>query len=117
METQAFTDVLYRWENIATMVGVWVFVHTLYRAAPTFAKSTLGATLQPLMPLAITQAAVWFPGLQPDDMRWGARVMLGLVLGFGAAHAVKIVKQTILRKDPRIRPQTELPIPTVPKDV
>jgi hypothetical protein len=104
---QALMDMMLRLENLVTMAACWIAVGAFGRVFPSFAKSTIGARLQPLAPIGFCSAAVWLPGLQPDDMPLGMRVMLGVILGFGAGHMHKILKQTGFGSDSRIKTRGE----------
>ena len=100
-----FLNVLMRFENLLTMAGAWVIVKTAPKFLPKkFAKTALGARFQPLAPLVICSIAVWLPGLQPDDMGIGTRIMLGIVLGWGSGHVNKIWRQSVFGEDSRIKP-------------
>jgi hypothetical protein len=94
--------ILLRTENLLTMIGVWVLIGAFGQVFPSFSDRAGWARFQPLAPLALCELAVWIPGLQPEDMGLGARVMLALCLGFGVGHVHKIIKQTGLGDDERI---------------
>lgn len=100
---QEFMDLLWRLESLLTMGGVWVLMSAAKKTAPKIMNTPIAARLLPLVPLALCSGAVWLPGIAPEGIELGPRVMLGVILGSGAGQAHKILKQTGLGKDEAIK--------------
>ena len=108
METGAKTlvDLIFRPENLALVVGVWSIISGMAKAFPKLAKRRVWARVQPLLAPALCIAAMlWLPGLKAaEGLSIGDRIVLGLVLGFAVGQVHKLIKQTWLGKDERIKP-------------
>lgn len=105
METEAvksLSDLLLSTENLIIMVAAWVIISSARKIVPKFFEKSLVARLLPILPMAITCSVVWLPGLRPE-MGWGATLLLGVVLGWGAGQVHKVVKQTFLGEDKAIK--------------
>jgi len=103
-----FTDLLWRLESVLIMAAVWVLMSAAKKVFPDKMQLAIVARVLPLIPIALCSGAVWIPGLAPDGIQVGPRIMLGVVLGAGAGQAHKILKQTGLGRDSAIeKPKAE----------
>jgi len=91
-------------ENLITVLGVWILLDAFRRSVPKASTSGLYARLVPWMPLVLCIAAQWLPRVGIVDAALGDKVLLGLVLGFAVGHAHKLIAQSVLGKDERIKP-------------
>ena len=110
-----FTDILWRFESLLTMTAVWVLMGVAKKTLPKVMAHPFMIRLMPLLPIALCSGAVWIPGLAPEGIAIGPRIMLGVVLGSGAGQAHKILKQTGLGKDSGLAAPKE-PKPAQAKD-
>ena len=81
--------------------AVWVTISILQRMIPGLARNRLWVRLLPVLPIAGCSVAVWLPGLVEGSA--AERVLLGVVLGAGCGHIYKIMRQSVLGNDKRIR--------------
>jgi hypothetical protein len=100
---KTLTDLLLTTENLLIMIASWFLVIIAKRAAPKFFERPFMVRMLPVLPTFIAVGLVWIPGLRPD-MEWGATLILGVVLGWGAGQVHKILSQTVLGRDTRIAP-------------
>lgn len=60
----------------------------------------------PVLPVLLCMGIVWIPGLQAAaGLGAGDKLALGAALGCGLAWGFKVVRQTILGHDDRIKPR------------
>ena len=104
METRTlqFIDYLWTMPNLMIVSSVWILLNRFRKAFPEVSKHSFYARLQPLLPILLASGAVWIPGAIDAPMAVASRVFLGITLGFGAAYANKLLRQTVLGKDSRI---------------
>ena len=96
-------DYLMRVEHISIAAAVWILLSVFCRLFPKLKARPLYARLAPALPLLLCSAAVWIPGIVDPATGVGSRIMLGIILGAVAANAHKILGQTVLGNDDRIR--------------
>jgi hypothetical protein len=96
-------DHLMRVENLSIAVAVWVLLSVTLRVFPKIKRHRLWARLAPAAPILLCSAAVWVPGVVDDSLSIGSRIVLGVLLGAISANAHKILGQTVLGKDERIK--------------
>lgn len=96
-----FAAYLLRTEHVLIACAVWILISVLQRLVPDLGRSRLWARLLPVTPIVGCSVAVWLPGLV-EGGAW-ERVLLGIVLGAGCGHIHKIVRQSLLGNDRRIR--------------
>ncbi len=96
-------DYLMRVENLSIAVAVWVLLSIFCRVFPKVKAHPLWARLAPALPILLCSIAVWIPGVADPELGVGSRVMLGIILGAVAANAHKILGQTVLGNDARIK--------------
>lgn len=101
--TAAFTDYLFQIENLLIVAAVWTLLTTTHRMFPKIKAHSVWARLAPAAPILLCSAAVWIPGAADSAMSVGSRIMLGITLGAMTANAHKILKQTALGQDARIK--------------
>jgi hypothetical protein len=104
MDAQAvktLTDLLLTTENLLIMIAAWFAIVIARKASPGVFRRPILVRLLPVLPTAITVGLIWVPGLRPD-MPWGATLVLGIVLGWGAGQIHKVLAQTVLGRDDRI---------------
>lgn len=99
----ALLDLLLRQENIYVMAAVVSLLAALKKVAGKMSNHSLYVRLAPLYPLVLCSAAVWIPGLQPDGMTPGAKILVGFILGGACGWVHKLYTQTIMGKDARIK--------------
>ena len=96
-----FVEYLLRTEHVLIAVAVWVAISTAQRIVPSLAQNARWVRLLPVLPILGCSALVWLPGLV--DGSPAQKVLLGIVLGSACGHLHKLVRQTILGNDKRIR--------------
>jgi hypothetical protein len=101
-----FLAIALRWENVAIMLAAWGTTLALGKTLAAFAKSKVGARLQPMAPLLMACVFSMLPGIQPDDMPMSVRFVLGLALGAISGWIYKFYKQSVLGRDSRIKDGT-----------
>jgi hypothetical protein len=90
-------------ENLLIAAAVWVLLSAFTRAFPKLKAHKVWARLAPVLPIVLCSGAVWIPGTVDPELGIGSRIVLGIVLGALAANGHKILGQTILGKDERIK--------------
>lgn len=96
-----FATYLMQVNHMLIVVSVWVLMSIVRRMLPAIADHHAYAYLSPVLPIILCSLAVWIPGLTDGSV--ATRIMLGIVLGAMAANGHKIVRQTVLGDDQRIR--------------
>ncbi len=98
------TELLFRKESICLMGGSYVVLETILRLLPKGAKDhPVMVRLTPVLPIILCSVGVWIPGMFPDAIPLGERLMTGLILGYALAHNYKIVMQSVFSKDERLK--------------
>lgn len=90
-------------QNLLIVGAVWTALQTLRKVLPKLTSHHIYARLAPVLPLVLASAAVWLPGAVADGTTVGSKVLLGLVLGAMVGHTHKLLKQTGLGQDRRIK--------------
>lgn len=96
-----FAEYLLRIENMLIVACVWVLMTTIRRSFPRLGESQIWARLSPIIPIILCSGLVWVPGAVEGSV--STRIMVGVVLGAMAANGHKILKQTALGDDHRVR--------------
>lgn len=96
-----FAAYLVRTEHVLLMAAVSAVIEVVGRALPGLSENPYWARLLPILPLLTCSVAVWVPGLIGGTV--GERIMLGVVLGSFCGHFHKVVRQTVIGSDKRIR--------------
>ena len=96
-----FASYLMQVNHMLIVVSVWVLMSLVRRIVPAVGDHHIYATLSPVLPIVLCSVAVWIPGLVDGSI--ATKIMLGIVLGAMAANGHKIVRQTLLGDDQRIR--------------
>ena len=96
-------DYLMRVENLSVAVAVWIVLSVVNRIFPKLKAHPVYARAAPALPIVLCSVCVWIPGIADPTLGVGSRIMLGIILGAVAANAHKILGQTVLGKDDRIR--------------
>jgi hypothetical protein len=100
-----FVAYLLTTENALIMAAVSVSIHTVQLFTPQLEHNSTWGRLLPALPVLLCSAAVWFPGLVDGGI--GQRVLLGIVLGAVSGQSYKVLRQSILGDDRRIRHRPE----------
>lgn len=90
-----------RTEHILLMAAVAAVIEAVGRALPGLADNPYWVRLLPVLPMLACSVAVWVPGLVDGSV--GERMVLGVLLGSFCGHFHKVVRQTVLGNDKRIR--------------
>ncbi len=101
--TSAFADYLLQVENLLIVAACWTLMETIHKIFPRVKSHSIWARFAPAAPILLCSAAVWIPGAVASEVSVGTRILLGIVLGAMTANAHKILKQTALGHDDRIR--------------
>lgn len=96
-------DHLMRVEHLSVSVAVWILLSLVAKIFPWLKAHHVYARLAPALPILLCSAAVWIPGIVAPGTGVGSRIMLGILLGAVAANAHKILGQTVLGRDDRIK--------------
>lgn len=96
-----FIDYLARTEHALIMLAVWFSIGIIRRVMPCLEQNGIWLRLLPALPTLLCSMAVWMPGLVEGGT--SERILLGIVLGAFCGHVHKIIKQTLLGNDRRIR--------------
>ncbi len=99
----ALTAVLFRLESIYVMVGVWAIMGMVGKVFPNLYQHSTYARFLPVLPILLAEGCVWLPGIAPEGSAFGPRMLLGIVLGVASGQAHKMLKQTLLGNDDRVR--------------
>lgn len=96
-----FVEYVLRVEHMLLMVAVSVLISTAQRLLPSLRQSRTWARALPGLPIVLCSVFVWLPGLVDGDP--AQKLLLGIVLGSFAGQANKILRQSLLGNDKRIR--------------
>jgi hypothetical protein len=97
----AFVDYLLQTEHALIACAAWVVLAMVKRVAPCLSENRVWLRLLPVMPTVLCTWAAFWPGLVEGTV--GERVLLGIVLGAISSHVYKLVQQSLLGNDKRIR--------------
>jgi hypothetical protein len=104
------TDLLLRPSSLYLMGAVWVVMETAGRMLPPkVTANQVYLRVLPLVPILLCSAAVWIPGIISDPLSPSSRVLVGIILGWGAGQVHKIFMQTVLGRDPRMAGDSGVP--------
>ncbi len=96
-------DYLMRVDNLLVVAAVWVLISVVNRVFPKLKAHRVYARIAPALPILLCSAAVWIPGTADPELGVGSRIFLGIVLGALVANAHKLLGQTVLGRDDRIK--------------
>ena len=101
--SQQLFEVLATPSNLLIVAGAYALTQSLTKAFPRVFHSPLAARLKPGASIVWCSICMWIPGLGPEGLSTGSKILLGIVLGNSTSHGHKILKQTIFGQDHRIK--------------
>jgi hypothetical protein len=103
----AFSKLLLRYESLLITSASWVIIQTLKKCLTAMASSPVFARLEPFLPIAVSVGAAFLPSFRLGT--WDETLLYGVILGSMTGLGQKVLKQSLLGQDYRIRPVIEDP--------
>lgn len=105
--TTGIFDIVMNPRNVGVIAIAAAVVTFVYRALPPrLRRHGWTARVLPVLPVPLCMGIVWIPGLDATaGLGIGDTLALGAALGCGLAWGYKVLMQSILGKDERIKPQ------------
>jgi hypothetical protein len=93
--------------NVGVIAIAAAVITFTYRVLPPRIRTSgWVARVLPVLPVPLCMAIVWIPGLEVTaELGAGDRLALGAALGCGLAWGYKVLRQSIMGRDERIKPK------------